>query len=94
MARGSTQPLTEIITRNLPGGKGRPARLADNLSAICETIFWEMWEARRLTTLWTFTARYGIAFTFYIYYEYRKYIQVESIDFECHCLIRLNAIYA
>jgi hypothetical protein len=26
MAGGSTQPLTEMSTRNLPGGKGRPAR--------------------------------------------------------------------
>jgi hypothetical protein len=25
MALGSTQPLTEIGTRNLPGGKGQPA---------------------------------------------------------------------
>jgi hypothetical protein len=25
MALGSAQPLTEMITRNLPGGKGRPA---------------------------------------------------------------------
>jgi hypothetical protein len=24
MALGSTQPLTELSTRNLPGGKGRP----------------------------------------------------------------------
>jgi hypothetical protein len=38
MALGSTQPLTEMSTRNLPGGKGRPARGADNLSAICEPI--------------------------------------------------------
>jgi hypothetical protein len=36
MALGSTQPLTEISTRNLPGGKGRPARKADNLTPICE----------------------------------------------------------
>jgi hypothetical protein len=36
MALGSTQPLTEMSTRNLPGGKGRPAREADNLTAICE----------------------------------------------------------
>jgi hypothetical protein len=34
MALGSTQPLTEMGTRNLPGGKGRPARKADNLTAI------------------------------------------------------------
>jgi hypothetical protein len=33
---GSTQPLTEMSTRNLPGGKGRPAHKADNLTAICE----------------------------------------------------------
>jgi hypothetical protein len=36
MALGSTQPLTEMSTRDLPGGKGRPACEADNLTAICE----------------------------------------------------------
>jgi hypothetical protein len=36
MALGSTQPLTEMSTWNLPEGKGRPAREADNLTAICE----------------------------------------------------------
>jgi hypothetical protein len=36
MALGSTQPLTEMSTKNLPGGKGRPAREADHLTAICE----------------------------------------------------------
>jgi hypothetical protein len=36
MALGSTQPPTEMSTGNLPGGKGRPARKADNLTAICE----------------------------------------------------------
>jgi hypothetical protein len=38
MALGSTQPLTEMSTRNIPGGKGRLARGADNLTAICEPI--------------------------------------------------------
>jgi hypothetical protein len=38
MALGSTQPLTEMSTRILPGGYGRPARKADNLTAICEPI--------------------------------------------------------
>jgi hypothetical protein len=33
MALGSTQPLTEMSTRNHPGGKKRPARRADNLAA-------------------------------------------------------------
>jgi hypothetical protein len=36
MVLGSTQPLTEMSIRNLPGGKGRPARKADKLTAICE----------------------------------------------------------
>jgi hypothetical protein len=34
MALGSTQPLTEISTRNLPVGKGRPERKADNLTRL------------------------------------------------------------
>jgi hypothetical protein len=50
MALGSTQPLTEMSTRNLPGGKGRPELKADKLIAICETIVKKMWEPRRLTT--------------------------------------------
>jgi hypothetical protein len=35
VALGSTEPLTEMSTRNLPGGKRRPERKADNLTAIC-----------------------------------------------------------
>jgi hypothetical protein len=38
MVQRSTQPLTEMSTRNLYGGKDRPARKADNLTAICEPI--------------------------------------------------------
>jgi hypothetical protein len=38
MALGSTQPLTEMSTRNILGGKGWPARKADNFAAICESI--------------------------------------------------------
>jgi hypothetical protein len=38
VALGSIQPVTEMITKNLPGGKGRPARRADNLTSICEPI--------------------------------------------------------
>jgi hypothetical protein len=38
MALGSTQPLTEMSTRDLPGGKGRQARGADNLTVICKPI--------------------------------------------------------
>jgi hypothetical protein len=44
MALGSTKPLAKMSTMNLPGGKGRPARKADNLTAICEPIVYEIWE--------------------------------------------------
>jgi hypothetical protein len=37
MALGSTQPLTEMSTSNLLGGKGRLAREAD-LTPICEPM--------------------------------------------------------
>jgi hypothetical protein len=57
MALGSTQPQTEMSTRNLPGrggggGKGRPARKADNLTAICWPTVYKMWEPLGLTCLW------------------------------------------
>jgi hypothetical protein len=35
---GSTQAVTEMSARNLPGGEGRLAHKADNLTAICEQI--------------------------------------------------------
>jgi hypothetical protein len=38
MALGSTEPLTEMSTRNLPAGKKLLAHKADNLTAICELI--------------------------------------------------------
>jgi hypothetical protein len=42
MALGSTQPLTEMSTRNFPRGKKRPAASrADNLAAIYEPNVWK-----------------------------------------------------
>jgi hypothetical protein len=38
MILGSTQPATEISTKSLVEVIGRPARKADNLTAICEPI--------------------------------------------------------
>jgi hypothetical protein len=55
MPLGSAQPLTEIGTRNLPGGKGQPAYNANNLTAI--------YDPRRLTTLWDSAACYMDNFT-------------------------------
>jgi hypothetical protein len=38
MALGSTQPLTEMSTRNIPGDKWLLARKFDNLTAIFDPI--------------------------------------------------------
>jgi hypothetical protein len=38
MALRSTQPLTEMSTKNLPGSKGRSASKAENLTATCELL--------------------------------------------------------
>jgi hypothetical protein len=38
MSLGSAKPLTEMSIRNFLGGKGQPARKADNLTAIYEPI--------------------------------------------------------
>jgi hypothetical protein len=65
MSMGSTQPLTETNTRNLPGGKGWPARKADNLTAIYEPTVYKMWDPRPLTPLWALMACYRDSFTFY-----------------------------
>jgi hypothetical protein len=54
----SSRPLTEVSTRNFPGGKERPTRKADKHTAI-----WKMWELRRLRTLWASTACYKNSFT-------------------------------
>jgi hypothetical protein len=78
MVLGSTQPLTEMSTRNLPGSKIRSVSKADNLTTICEPTVWNVWEPRRLVT--------GIALLFLflrllgIYYEYEhKIITAETI---------------
>jgi hypothetical protein len=64
MALGSTQPLTEMSTRNLPGVKGGlPARKADNVTVIYEPCISIMWEPRRLTPYLASTACYRVSFT-------------------------------
>jgi hypothetical protein len=66
MDLGSTQPLTEMSTQNLPEGKGRPTRRANNFTAICEPIVvYKIWEPRILTSLWTSMACYMDTFTLF-----------------------------
>jgi hypothetical protein len=49
VAPGSTQPLTEMSTKNLPRGKGGPARKGDNRTTVYEPTVLQMWEPRHLT---------------------------------------------
>jgi hypothetical protein len=60
MALGSTEPLTEMSTRNLLGDIKRPARRADNLTAIYEPNVRKMWEPQPLATLRASKACMGI----------------------------------
>jgi hypothetical protein len=71
MTLGSTQPLTEMSTRNLPGGKGRPELKADNIADCLEDV-----GAWRLKPLWASTACYRDGFTFFrrICMQYTEYL--------------------
>jgi hypothetical protein len=44
MALRSAQPLTKMSTRDLPGGKKRPARRDGKLAAVCVPNCLKMWE--------------------------------------------------
>jgi hypothetical protein len=66
MGLGSTQPLTEMSTRNFAVDKERPGHKADNFTAICEPSVWKTWEPRRLKILWAFIACYRENFLFNI----------------------------
>jgi hypothetical protein len=52
---GSTQPLTVMSTRNLPGGQGSPARKVEIPPPSVSRLSRKIWEPRRLTTLWDST---------------------------------------
>jgi hypothetical protein len=63
----SFKHLYVLHARNLLGSKGRPARKADNLTAICQPIVYKMWETRRLTNLWASTVCYKDSFAFHMH---------------------------
>jgi hypothetical protein len=68
MVLGSTQPLTEMNTRNIPGGKGRLARKANSLTVICDPIVNKMWEPQQLTTLLNSKVSHKDNFPFFTYH--------------------------
>jgi hypothetical protein len=51
MDLGSIQPLKEMSTKDLNGGRVWPAPKADNLTAIYESTVWKTWDIQCLTTL-------------------------------------------
>jgi hypothetical protein len=89
MALGSTEPLTETSTRNLPGGKGQLAGKADNLTAICKPIVYKMWEPQHLTTLWASTACYRDNFTFYFFFYCHLYPDDVKVSYFL-CLTKIS----
>jgi hypothetical protein len=78
---GSTQPLTEMNTKNLPEGKGRQGRKAD-LTAIGEPIVYKMWEPRHLTTLWAYTVCYRDNFTIFLTWNHTTIILFLTFGFD------------
>jgi hypothetical protein len=62
---GSTQPLTKMSTRNLPGGAndGRLIRLTTSPSYVSR-LSRKMWEPLSLIILWDFTVCYRDSFIF------------------------------
>jgi hypothetical protein len=74
MTLGSTQPLTEISTRNFPGGKGWPELKTDSLTATCGPVVCKMCEPRRLTTLSASTVCYRDSFTMETYRRMEKQV--------------------
>jgi hypothetical protein len=62
MALRSTHPLTEMSTKNLPGGKEWSMLKAEDLTAMFEPIVQKTWHPRRLKTVW---ACYRDSFTYY-----------------------------
>jgi hypothetical protein len=79
MALGSTQPLTEMSTRNL-GGKGRPARRADKLTAICEpTVYTKCGSIDVSQPYGPSRSVTGIALPFLPYHAQKEYNVTEQV---------------
>jgi hypothetical protein len=75
MALGSTQPLTEMSTRNLRGVVMGDRRVRLTSRHLWADYLEKMWEPRRLTTLWIFTVFYRDSFI--LPYKHAWYMSTE-----------------
>jgi hypothetical protein len=86
-ALGSTQTLTEMTTRNLPGCKGRPARMTDNLTAVCEpTVYRKCGSLDVLQPYGSSRSVTGIALPFFTVRTtcmYTKKLRILPIEYIC-----------
>jgi hypothetical protein len=84
MALESTQPLTEISTRNLPGCKERPTCKADNLTSICEPTVYTKWGSLNVSQLlWASKACYRNSYldSFYTYLSFFNWYKGGGVEF-------------
>jgi hypothetical protein len=91
-----------MSTRNLHTSKGRSARKADSLTAICDPIVWKMWEPRRITIIWASMACYWDRFTLFYYIftdiclerlkKTTKYIRMDGVEDEIRARDLLNTV--
>jgi hypothetical protein len=87
MTQGSTQPLTEMSTTDLDGVKGRPARKADNLTA----IFWSK-ECENLEVCRPPRSVTGIALPFHSFFTSLLHLSPISLIYLSLCRL-LNFIF-
>jgi hypothetical protein len=74
MALRSTQPVTEMGTRNLPGSKALLAVKSDNLTDICDPTVYKIWAPVRPKILWASTSSYKDSRTFFNAYIYSRLV--------------------
>jgi hypothetical protein len=84
MALWFTQPLTEMISRNLPVSTARPASMADNLAAICEPIIQKICDYQSHNPISPLGLLEGLLYFFFFTFsttDQGDYIDLENINF-------------
>jgi hypothetical protein len=90
-ALGSTQPLTEMSTKNLPGGCGRHIRLTTFLPSV-NCLSTKMWEPRCLTIYGGLQSVTGAALPFTFKHKDHPCLDHMGNDGEC-CSVPLGTMW-